>query len=62
VLASVAAARSGGVQTTTALTAGYHAAFALAALFALAAALVSMLLPRAASPAPEGNLLAEETR
>jgi EmrB/QacA subfamily drug resistance transporter len=62
VLASVAAARTGGVQTSAALTAGYHAAFALAALFALAAALVSMLLPRAASPAPEGNLLAEETR
>jgi hypothetical protein len=63
VLASVAAARTGGVQTAAALTAGYHAAFALAALFALAAALVSMLLPRTVSPVAEGaNMLAEETR
>ncbi len=63
VLAAVAAARSGGQQTAEALTAGYHAAFALAALFALAAALVSTLLPRAPSPArQDSNLLAEETR
>ncbi|HYR35511.1 MAG TPA: MFS transporter [Burkholderiales bacterium] len=63
VLASVAAARTGGVQTAAALTAGYHAAFALAALFALGAALVSMLLPRVASPVAGGdNVLAEETR
>ena len=63
VLASIAAARSGGVQTAAALTQGYHAAFALAALFALAAALVSMLLPRTAAPATsESNLLAEQAR
>ena len=63
VLVSVAAARTGGVQTAAALTAGYHAAFALAALFALGAALVSMLLPRVASPVAGGdNVLAEETR
>ena len=63
VLASIAAARSGGVQTHVALTQGYHAAFALAALFALAAALVSMLLPRTAAPATsESNLLAEQAR
>jgi len=62
-LAAVAAARSGGQQTAEALTAGYHAAFVLAALFALAAALVSTLLPRAPSSAREpSNLLAEETR
>jgi hypothetical protein len=53
VLASLAAARSGGSQAPEALTAGYHAAFAVAALFALIAALVSMLLPRHAAPAAE---------
>jgi len=63
VLAAVAAARSGGQQTPEALTAGYHAAFTLAALFALAAALVSTLLPRAPSPArPQSDFLAQETR
>jgi EmrB/QacA subfamily drug resistance transporter len=63
VLAAVAAARAGGEQTAEALTAGYHAAFGLAALFALAAALVSTLLPRASSPARErANLLAGQTR
>jgi len=63
VLAAVAAARTGGQQTAEALTAGYHAAFALGALFTLAAALVSTLLPRAPSPARENsNLLAEQTR
>lgn len=63
VLAAVAAARSGGQQTAEALTVGYQAAFALAALFALAAALVSTLLPRAPSAArADSNLLAEQTR
>jgi EmrB/QacA subfamily drug resistance transporter len=55
VLASLAAARSGGLQTPEALTGGYHAAFAVAAIFALAAALISAWLPRAqASGANEG--------
>jgi EmrB/QacA subfamily drug resistance transporter len=49
VLASLAAARTGGSHTAEALNAGYHAAFAVAALFALIAALVSALLPRAAA-------------
>jgi EmrB/QacA subfamily drug resistance transporter len=65
VLASLAAARTAallasGASSAAALTAGYHAAFAVAALFGLAAALVSALLPRAAGAAPETNLLAEE--
>jgi EmrB/QacA subfamily drug resistance transporter len=55
VLASLAAARSGGSQALEALTAGYHAAFAVAALFALAAALISVLLPRNAAPAAESS-------
>jgi predicted MFS family arabinose efflux permease len=49
VLASLAAARTGGSHTAEALNDGYHAAFAVAALFALIAALVSALLPRAAA-------------
>jgi MFS family permease len=55
VLASLAAARTGGSHTAEALNAGYHAAFAVAALFALAAALVSALLPRAPAAAPENS-------
>jgi MFS family permease len=55
VLASLAAARSEGLHTAQALNAGYSTAFAVAALFAVAAALVGALLPRApaaaASPA-----------
>jgi EmrB/QacA subfamily drug resistance transporter len=51
VLASLAAARTGGAPGAEALTAGYHLAFAVAAFFALAAALISLLLPRAAAPA-----------
>ena len=47
VLASLAAARSGGLQTPPALTLGYHAAFAVAAIFAVLAALASAWLPRA---------------
>jgi EmrB/QacA subfamily drug resistance transporter len=53
VLASLAAARSGGVQTPQALTLGYHAAFAVAALFAVVAALASAWLPRAAAESPK---------
>jgi MFS family permease len=60
VLASLAAARSGGSNTPEALTSGYHAAFAVAALFALIAALVSVWLPRAATAPDEAKFAAEE--
>jgi MFS family permease len=55
VLASIAAARTqwlagAGAASPVALNGGYHAAFALAAIFALVAALVSAWLPRGASP------------
>jgi MFS family permease len=49
VLASIAAARTeslGGLDKAAALTAGYHVAFALGALFAALAALVAGLLLR----------------
>jgi predicted MFS family arabinose efflux permease len=46
VLVSLAAARSGGVQTPEALTSGYHAAFVVSAMFALVAAMVAAWLPR----------------
>ena len=52
VLVSLAAARSGGVQTPQALNSGYHAAFVVSAIFALIAALVALWLPRASAPAP----------
>jgi EmrB/QacA subfamily drug resistance transporter len=52
VLASLAAARTGGVQTPEALTSGYHAAFAVAAIFAVVAAAVSAWLPRAPAAVP----------
>jgi MFS family permease len=52
VLASLAAAQTGGVQTPEALTRGYHAAFAVAAIFAVLAALVSAWLPRTPAPVP----------
>jgi MFS family permease len=53
VLASLAAARSGGLQTPEALTLGYHAAFAVAAIFAVLAALASAWLPRAQTETPK---------
>ncbi|HET7671452.1 MAG TPA: MFS transporter, partial [Burkholderiales bacterium] len=53
VLASLAAARSGGLQTPEALTSGYQAAFAIAAIFAVLAAIASAWLPRA--PAAVSN-------
>jgi EmrB/QacA subfamily drug resistance transporter len=49
VLVSLAAARSGGVQTPEALTSGYHAAFVVSAIFALVAAVVAAWLPRAST-------------
>ena len=52
VLASVAAARTNG-DSLEALTAGYHAAFLLGALFAAAAAVIGGTLLRAGAYAPE---------
>jgi hypothetical protein len=56
VLARVAASRSDTLRSTghsaaAALTGGYHAAFALGALFALAAAVVTTVRLRIAAPA-----------
>jgi hypothetical protein len=56
VLASLAAARTdalsaAGEAAPVALNGGYHAAFGIGALFALAAALLSAALIRTASPA-----------
>jgi EmrB/QacA subfamily drug resistance transporter len=58
VLASLAAAYSAGRQGAEALTAGYHAAFAAASLFALAATVVGAWLPRKASAQPQLNAAA----
>jgi MFS family permease len=52
ILVSLAAARSGGLQTPEALNSGYHAAFVVSAIFALIAAIVALWLPRASVPAP----------
>jgi MFS family permease len=58
VLASVAASRTdtlraGGESAVTALTGGFHAAFAVGALFALAAAIVTTVRLRVPAPAPQ---------
>jgi EmrB/QacA subfamily drug resistance transporter len=60
VLASLAAARTDGLLASgadplAALNGGYHAAFAVGAVFAAAAALLSALLIRAGSPAVAGE-------
>jgi EmrB/QacA subfamily drug resistance transporter len=55
VLASLAAAYSAGQQSPEALTAGYHAAFAAASLFALVATVVSAWLPHKAAAPTELN-------
>jgi EmrB/QacA subfamily drug resistance transporter len=56
VLASAAAARTGHVATVAALTRGYHLAFLLGALFAVAAAVVGgALLRDHAAPAAHGE-------
>jgi MFS family permease len=60
VLASLAAARAEGLLASgadplAALNGGYHAAFAVGAVFAAAAALLSALLIRAGSPAAAGE-------
>jgi EmrB/QacA subfamily drug resistance transporter len=56
VLASIAAARSeslSALNTAAALTAGYHVAFAIGAVFAALAALLAALLLRATAAAPK---------
>jgi EmrB/QacA subfamily drug resistance transporter len=53
VLASLAAARSGGLQTPEALAGGYRLAFAIAALFAVLAAVCAAWLPRAQTEPPK---------
>jgi EmrB/QacA subfamily drug resistance transporter len=60
VLASLAEARSGGLETADALTAGYQAAFTVAALFALVAALISAWLPRQSAAPGKSNSLTKE--
>jgi len=61
VLASLAAARTAkllafGADSLVALNGGYHVAFALGAVFAAAASLLSAALLRAASPAAADSL------